>query len=225
MKKLLSKQNNFLLFCSLIWISQNLSAQTIEKYYVNMPDGLNPTLSKQNRLELLEYHKAGQGDSITNRFGNKSFLLSMDTINQLVVVKSTASSTLEMKVLNLSDNTPSIGIIRTVCGPICQSMVEFYDTAWLAIPIQFNMPKATDWLDDTNSIPENVDRQWVLNILENSFISLSFQPASGMIIAKNNSLEFIGEVDRKLIEPLMKDKPLLFLLEGRKWVQLPQKKP
>jgi len=221
MKKLHKKQNHFLLFCSLIWISHNLSAQTIEKYYVNMPDALNPTLSKQNRLELLEYHKAGQGDSITNRFGNKAYLLNLDTLNQLVVVKNTVNSTFEMKVLNLDDGTLVIGIIRTICGPICQSMVELYDTAWHSVPIQFNMPRAIDWIDETAVIPETVDHQWVLNVLENNFIALSFHPASGMIVAKNNSMEFVGDADRKLIASLVKDKTIMYRFENRKWVQHP----
>ena len=218
MKKLQRKTNNFVLICCLIWTSQTLTAQTIEKYYVNMPDVLNPTLSKQNRLELLEYHKAGQGDSIVNRLGNKAYLLSFDTINQRLVVRNTASSSFEMKILILNDSTQTIGIIRTVCGPICQSTVEFYDTVWNLIPIQFNMPKAIDWVDNGAFTTENVDRNWVENSLENSFISLSFDSKNQFIIAKNNSLEFLSEADRKLISPLVVDKKLLFRLEGLKWI-------
>jgi len=57
--------------------------------------------------------------------------------------------------------------------------------------------------------------------LENSFISLSFDSKNQLIIAKNNSLEFLSEADRKLISPLVVDKKLLFRLEGRKWILEP----
>lgn len=221
MKKLLRKANNPVFIFCLILLSQKLSAQTIEKYYVNMPDVLNPTLSKQNRLELLEYHKAGQGDSIDNRLGNKTYLMSFDTLSQRIVVRNTESSTFEMKVLSLNDSTRIIGIIRTVCAPLCQSVVEFYDTAWNLVPIRFTMPKAIDWIDKGAYTTEAVDFKWLNNVLENSFISLSFDSMNQLIIAKNNSLEFVSEVDRKLISPLVVDKTLLFRLEGRKWVLEP----
>ena len=209
------------LLYSLLLAGQSVSSQNIEKWYVNMPDALNPTLSKQNRLELLEYHKAGKGDSITNRFGNQAYLQRMDTTNQYLVVKNTASSTFEMKGFSLEDGMPVIGLIRTVCGPICQSTVGFYDTAWNAIPLQFTMPKAFEWVNKEKYTAVSIDQQWVVNVLENSFITLAFNPDKGELIAKNNSLEFLSVADRKLITPLVDDKQILFHLKGRTWIQEP----
>jgi len=221
MKNLLQKVNNPVFIFCLILLSQKLSAQTIERYYVNMPDILNPTLSKQNRMELLEYHKVGQGDSIDNRLGNKAYLLTFDTLSQRIIVKNTESSIFEMKVLNLNDSTRIIGIIRTVCAPICQSAIEFYDTAWNPTPIGFAMPKAVDWVDKGAYTTENVDFKWLDSVLENSFISLSFDSINQLIIAKNNSLEFVSEADRKLISSFVVNKKLIFRLEGRKWILEP----
>ena len=206
---------------SLMVLSQNLHAQNVEKYYVNMPDALNPVLSKQNRLELLEYFKAGQGDSIINRLGNKSRILSFDTLSQRLLIRNTAISTFDMKILVPDDQTMAIGIIRTVCGPICLSTVEFYDTAWNRLPIQFDMPRAIDWVDKGSIAKENVDAKWVENVLENSFISLSFDSKDQLIHAKNNSMEFVSDEDRKLISPLVVDKTLLFRLVQRKWIPEP----
>jgi len=220
MKNLPMRIIKFLFIATTFFLLQALSAQDIEKYYVNIPDALNPTLTKQNRLELLEYHKAKQSDSIINRFGNTAYLLSLDTISELVVVKNTASSTFEMKVLNLDDSTRVIAIIRTICGPICQSTVEFYDTAWNSTPLQFIIPKAIDWLNEPTENIKNIDNKWVNNILEDSFISLSFDKQQQIIIAKNNSLEFLSDDDRKLIAPYISDKFISYKLIGRKWVLL-----
>ena len=221
MKNLQQLMIKYLIICALINGIQVLSAQTVDKYYVNMPDELNPTLSKQNRLELIEYHKAGKGDSIANRFGNQAFLLSLDTLNNRLAVKNTASSTFEMKVLNLNDSTQSIGIIRTVCGSICQSSVEFYDTAWHQIPLQFTMPKAVNWLNEASLSTATVDKQWVANVLGTSFVSLGFDATKQQITAKNNSLEFLSESDRKIISPFVIDKLLIYKLVGRTWVLEP----
>ena len=209
--------NNRLLIVCLLFISAGSMAQTIEKWYVNMPDILNPTLSKQNRLELLEYHKAGQGDSIANIFKHQAYLLKFDTLNQHITVKNTPTSTFEMKILNQADSTAIIGIIRTVCAPLCMSTIEFYDTAWNLIPVQFNMPTAIEWVD-INKIPtEKIDLQWVKNLMGVSFVSLSFSDKDQTIQAKNNTLDFLSEMDRKVIAPYVSDKNISFKLKDRTW--------
>ncbi|MEI7502761.1 MAG: DUF3256 family protein [Paludibacter sp.] len=221
MKNLQQITIKLLTICSFMHVVQVLSAQTVDKYYVNMPDEQNPTLSKQNRLELIEYHKAGKGDSIANRFGNQAILLSLDTLNNRLAVKNTPSSTFEMKMLSMNDSIQTIGIIRTVCGSICQSSVEFYDTVWHQIPLQFTMPKAVNWLNEVSLSTASVDQQWVRNVLGTSFVSLSFDTTKQQITAKNNSLEFLSESDRKIISPFVIDKLLNYKLVGRTWILEP----
>lgn len=198
-----------------------LTAQTIQKYYVNMPDGLNPTLSRQNRMELLEYHKAKRGDSITNRFGNMAYLIGLDSLENYLMVKNPGNSTFEMKVITIHDSIPSIAIIRTVCAPICQSSVEFYDTAWHPIPLQFTMPKAIDWLNEESYSSSGIDKEWVRNVLATSFITLSFDKTKQKIEATNNSLEFLSEIDKKVISTFINNKVLRYTLIGKAWVLEP----
>jgi len=221
MKKILRKTIKILIFGFLFFGEHNLSAQTIEKCYINMPEGLNPILSKQNRLELLEYYKAGQSDSITNRYGNQTRLLSIDTVNQVLVVRNTPISTVELKVFNFTKDSLITGIIRTACGTICQSSVEFYDTAWNQVPLRFSLPKAIDWVNRDSLATKSIDKQWVEYVLENSFITLSFVADKKLIKATNNSMEFLSEADRKIISPILENKTLFYQLEGRTWVRKP----
>jgi len=219
MKKYLQLKNNLILFCLLVLSGQCVMSQTIENLFVNMPDILNPTLTKQNRLELLEYHKAGQGDSVANRFDHQALLLNFDTLQQQIVVKNTPSSTFEMKIIHSQDSTSIIGIIRTVCTPVCQSAVEFYDTAWNIIPVKFTVPKAIEWVD-LNSIPsDKIDLNWINNLMDISFISFSFSQKDQSLMAKNCTLDFISAEDRKVIAPYVTDKPISFVLKGRTWIR------
>lgn len=221
MKRSLLKRNSLLLGCCLLICSQGIRSQTIEQLYVNMPDVLNPTLTKQNRMELLAYHKVKQSDSITNRFGHQSYLLNLDTLNQEILVKNTPSTTFGMKILRLEDSTRIVGIIRSVCAPVCQSSVEFYDTAWNQIPVKFTMPKAIEWLD-VKSIPtDKIDLQWAIHLMGTGFISLRFSEKGQQISAKNNTLDFLSEEDRKVIAPYVADKTIVFELKGRTWQQIP----
>lgn len=220
MKKRLLPPNNFLIISCFLLISQSLFSQSIEDRYVNMPDALNPALTKQNRLELLEYHKAHQSDSITNRFGNQTRLLSLDSLNERIVVQNTPSSTFEMKMVGSGNNNATIiGIIRTVCAPACLSSVEFYDTAWNQIPIQFTMPKAIEWVNEKSIPTDKIDMQWVRNLMEVSFISLSFSSDNQFLIARNSTLDFLTEADRKVLTPFVSDKPIRFKLQGQIWTR------
>jgi len=171
---------------------------------------------------MLEYHKAGQGDSIQNVFGNLAYLLTFDTLNNFIAVKNTKSSTFEMKLMKNEQGMPFIGIIRSVCAPICQSSIEFYDTAWNKIPLQFIMPKAIQWVNKEKlAASTDLDKTWVEKALENTFVSLQFDAKNQFIIATNNSVEFLSVEDRKVISPLLNEQPITFQLRDRAWVQKP----
>jgi len=213
-------QIKYTLFGLLLLLAVGLSSQNIGKYYVNMPDKLDPTMTSKIRLEIVEYHKAGLTDTIHNRFGNQANLQILDSLNNYIVVKSTQNSSLEMKLLKLDDGTDVIGVIHSVCAPICQSVVEFYDIAWVRIPVQFSMPKAVQWIDSTKlAAATELDKTWVASVLTDSFISLHFDAANPWLVASNNSAEFLSDDDRKVILPLLNTSSIVFQLEGRKWIQ------
>ena len=213
----IQNKNNWLLFIVMI-INGGIYSQSIEKLYVQMPDILNPTLSSQNRLELLEYHKAHQSDSTTNRFGNMAYLMLMDTVNQRVIVKNTESSTFEMKLNRLADSTLCIGIIRTACAPVCQSTIEFYDTAWNVIPLRFVPPKASEWLIEKKTNTEQIDDNWLHKSLDISFVSMTFSNENNIIMLKNNTLDFLSVADQKILKPLISDKIFRYKLKNSSWL-------
>jgi len=203
----------FFFFCTLI------SAQGVDKFYVGMPDALNPTLTSQQRLELIEYAKAGQNDTTFNRFKNPVFLLKLDTLHQHLIVKNSSLSTFEMKILNLGTTEPIIGIIRTVCAPICHSLIEFYDLKWNCIPVPFPYPQATDWLDLEKAQKSEERIETFQKILKHSFVSLSFQDEGQVVTASNNSIDFLSDEDKKLVIPYVNTAPLLFQWSDLKWIR------
>lgn len=214
--------NKSILFVFLMCCGLNSQAQTIEKCFVNLPDRLNPTMTRQIRTELLEYSKAGKGDSIQNRFGNVAYLQTFDTLNNRIVLKTTESTVFEMKLLKVDNGKLVVGIIHSVCAPICQSTVEFYDTTWTKIPLQFNMPKAIRWVNDEKlANVANLDTVWVKRVLENSFVTLHFDANNPWVIANNNSADFLSDRDRKDIFPILDTQPVVFQLIDSVWVEKP----
>jgi hypothetical protein len=138
-----------------------------------------------------------------------------------ITVQNTATSTFDMKIGFMNDSIPYISLIRTACAPVCHSTIEFYDTAWNAIPIRFTMPKAIEWLDIKNIKSDSIDLDWIKNSLAVSFISLSFSDEDNVIVAKNNTLDFINEEDRKVIKPFLSEKILVYSLLDKTWTRRP----
>ena len=216
------KQNRIknMFLCSTLLMSMSVLSQNIENCYRNMPDGLSPLMNKKARVELLEYHKAGQNDTIQNVFGGNTVLQVFDTLNNRLVVKNAENSTMEIKVFRHANKPAFIGLINTVCGSICQSSIQFYDTLWNKIPMGFEIPKAIDWLDkDKLDKAPDIDKAWAVNVLANNFVSLQFDSVNQWIIATNNSAEFLSESDREVILPMLNVRPLIYQLVGLKWVQ------
>ena len=220
MKKTMNNLKKILTI-SILFLQTSLYAQKIENLYVHMPDRLDPVLNSKQRHELIEYAKVGQSDTVTTRNGSKAYLLFLDTLNAQIKIKNTSSSTFEMKLLHFANGQPFVGIIRTVCAPVCHSMIQFCDTTWNKIPLQFNYPKAIDWLNVKNIQDSTIEVAHLQKILENTFITLTFEQGSNRLIATNNSLDFLSKADKKMVLPYVITQPILFQLQEKTWVKEP----
>ena len=193
----------------LIFFSTLTFALDIENYFSTMPNALLPVLTQRQRIELLEYYKAEKGDSIENYFGKQSRMLFLDVQTQHLKIQTTQSSTFEMFILSSDTlSLPAIGIIRTVCAPICHSSVTFYDSSWHVIPMPVDMPKAIEWIDE-NALSKNENTTTFLQpFLAVSFISLQFDAETTSLAASNNNLDFLTAEERKQVQPFIRQETI-----------------
>ncbi len=161
-------------------ISFFVNAQGIEFFFKDMPKNILPTLSSYRRLELLEYHKANQKDTLVNDFGSTVKLLKLDINNNYIHIQLNSIKTLKMFVLHKNDSTPIIGLIHTVCAPICSSYIQFYNKNWKKIAINIPQFNIKDFLikEDTSLTKE----------IKAEFIEYDFEPKEKLLLCKNNSL-------------------------------------
>lgn len=180
-------------------------AQTVDRFYAGMPDVLDPVLSKQQRVELLEYVKADMGDSIANRFGKQTHLEVLDTLNHRLVVRNTDVSTLEMKLLVQPGDT-LIALIRTVCVPVCRSVMKVYDTRWNErADVYVPVPRSVEWLDEAKVRQAGLEVQNFRNMLTADFVTLAFDTTGQMLCARNHIMDYLEKAEREKLLPFLKD--------------------
>jgi hypothetical protein len=194
-----------------------LYAQSVGDMFLKMPDKLIPILSAQQRFELLEYAKANRKDSVKNNFGTYTRIVLCDTVNRRIVVKPTALSSIELKSFYISENENITGVIRTVNSPVPVSVIAFYDRNWAISDLKFEYPPLNIWLNSNKLNAANTDPENIRKLLNNDFVSLSFDN-DGAIVAQNNILSCLSIEDRKMIEPYINKNTVKYIVRTKQWV-------
>jgi hypothetical protein len=198
----MKKTKNFILLIFTTLSVFSATAQSIDTLFVTMPDELFPLLKDRQRLELVEYYKAGQNDTIYNLFEGKTFLMAF--IDGYIRLQSSESTTFEMFfVEDLQVNETFVGIIRTACAPVCNSVVNFYDKKWNAVSYPFPQLAAADWIDKTALAKTNYTFEEIANLFSIDFIEYMYNAENKTIEAINHSVEYLDEQEQKKLAPLI----------------------
>lgn len=134
-------------------ISFYASAQSMKEIITNMPDSITPLLTKNNRLNLIDYIEANQKAVEKNSLAGESEMTHLSPTR--CIIKMTSSSTLDFKLLKSPE--PSIGIITTVKSDnSLTSIIRYYSLDWkltkTVIPTDFTEYKWKEDSDDTETI-------------------------------------------------------------------------
>lgn len=196
------KLKKIFLFVALIFsINFIVNAQNIVNYFVDMPVYLLPSFDKTLKQELVEnYQKNPERDSVDNLFGGKARLLQLDTITNNLKIQATSVSKLELQLIERADNSKIIGIINSVCSPICSSYVKFYDKNWNEIKV--NLPSFTieNWLKSEIS-PEQT--KLVKDLVQINFMEFSFSSDGKKLLISNRSSEHLTNENNKELAELV----------------------
>ena len=118
------------ILCMCCWLGGR--AQELRSLFVAMPDSVLPLLTKTNRMDCIDFLDSNMKAEVKNRFNNTSELkvLTKDYLE----LQLTSQSSVEMKLLPMNDSVKVVCMVHTVCGPVCDSEITFYDTQWKQLP-------------------------------------------------------------------------------------------
>ena len=199
----------------ILWIcTMPASAQEMKTIFVNLPDSIEPLLTKVNKEDCVDFLDSGMKAVVKNRF-DRSAELKVLTSDYLQMQLSDVS-TLELKLLPLKDSVRVICMVKTVCASACDSDIRFFDTKWneldasdfLKYPVEdvFYLP-LDSLTDDVQELRAKADICLMKASLSADDSSLTWEYTTPLTLHKD---------DREKLIALLRKEPLVMQwAEGR----------
>lgn len=142
------------LFLILILASVQASAQNMKTIISNMPDSITPLLTKNARLNFIDYIEAGQKAVERNYLTGASEMTKLSDTR--AVIKTSNRSTMDFKLLKNPEER--IGIITTVkSDSIGTSIIKYYTLDWkLVKTVTPSTFKQYEWNDENEELKETI---------------------------------------------------------------------
>lgn len=119
---------SIIIFFTFISIGLSGHAQKqMRDVFAQLPDSVLPLMTRNNRLDCIDFIENGMEARVKNRFGEHVVLDSLTS--DYLLLQASASSYVEMKLILQSGDT-LICVNRTYLGPAEDSEVRLYDMEW-----------------------------------------------------------------------------------------------
>lgn len=133
---------------------QGAFAQRMRDVFASMPDSVLEVMTKNNRLDCIDFIENNMEARVRNRFDGFSELktLTEDYLN----LNLTSSCLVEMKLLPVADSISYICVVKTYSGPVRESTVAVYTDKWKLLPREkwIKWPEYNDFWQANDSITD-----------------------------------------------------------------------
>jgi len=187
---------------------RSVQSQTASELFVKIPDPAFIPLSVSDRMDLIDLCKSGEKATVKNNFEDSCSIIRM-TDDYLQI--QTGKNTTELFLLPMINDTKIVGLIQTVCAPVCDSRIEFYTTSWkkLAASAFVTLACKNDFLKDSVNI-NNEEVKNALIPLDISLMQLHYDPDKKELQQYFTTPEYLSKPDRIKIMPYLKETPKRF---------------
>lgn len=188
----------FVFLASLHGYSKTLMKQV----FIDMPDSLFPYLTRNNRLDCIDFIESKMKAEIKNKFDENSELVSLT--DDYLKFRLNENCTYEMKLLTVAGDTlQRICLIRSYSAPEVESDISFYSQDWkrldngrLIIMPTFN----SFWhRPDTMSVDKFAELRRYIDpvMMSAAFVESGDMPTIQFSVAQ----PLLNKEDKKLIKP------------------------
>jgi hypothetical protein len=168
-----------------------------------MPDSILPLLTKNDRLDFVDYLDSNMKAEVTNKLGGKS---EMTTISEdYAHIAMSESSEVALKILKRESDS-IICIVHTHKSQASDSYLKFYTKDWTELPTNnfIRIPNAKDFLTINDTISPS-ERENIINKIDAAFIKAELQKESTSLTLTLTSPLYMSEENRKSTAPFIKE--------------------
>lgn len=166
---------------------QASGARRMRDVFAAMPDSVLNLMTKNNRLDCIDFIENNMEAKVRNRFDGYTVLKTMT--DDYLDLQLTASCRVEMKLLPVADSLNYICMVRTYSAPEQESMVTMYTQDWkplpkekyLTAPAYADFWTTNDTIDaaETERLQRLQDMRFVMAELNRDDTSLTFNLQPG----------------------------------------------
>ena len=132
----------FILHSSLFTLHFVLAQTRIRDIYAEAPDSIFPLLTKNNRLDQIDFRENNMPAVVKNRFDSRCELLALT--DQYLKLQLSERCLVEMRLFN--DST--FCMVETFLAPAPDSRIRFFDAQWHELPQSIERPSVVDFLNE-----------------------------------------------------------------------------
>lgn len=187
-------------------------AQDMAAVFTAMPDEKIPQLEHAWRKDLVDLYQAGKEARLKNTMNGYSVLQQLTP--DYLLLRTTGQSTVEMKMLPLINNTYVVCVVTTVDGPVSDSRVAFYTTAWEPLAaVDLFTPVAAEWFIKKDIDKNNPAFRDAVSRLDMELIRYNLHPDQNTLTATYTTPEYLSREDREKTLPFLKKVPKIYTWE------------
>ncbi len=129
-----------ILLCCLAYCSTALAEGKVRDYFATAPDSIFPLLTKNNRLDCLDFMENNMKARVKNRMDEHSEMTVL-TASHLSMQISKRS---RMDLYLIQDSL--LCLVQTYMGPVEDSHVRFYNRQWKPVQLPIHRPEVSEFV-------------------------------------------------------------------------------
>ena len=189
-------------------------AQNMRDLVSTMPDTILPLLTKNDRLDFIDYLDSNMKAEVSNKMGGKS---EMTTISDdYTHIKMSPNSEVAFKLLPYG-NAPIVCMIHTYSANASESLIKFYTTAWTELNTNdfIQIPSANKFLVLSDSLTLT-DCENILNKMDVILTKIEFIKNTNNLTLTLTTPLYMSEENRKATAPHIRES-ITMKWNGRKF--------
>lgn len=184
----------------------------MRQWLTAMPDSVMPLLTKNNRLDFIDFWESNMEAVVTNRLEGRS---RMDTLTEdYLLINYTRSCDVAMKLFSVNDTTDVLCMVTTMRTAVPDSRVAFYDEAWQLLPSELFFAEPV--LNDFRCAERNDSTDVAWSKMDIFFKTYHLGTGSTSLTCRLETLGYLGRDECRGVAPYIVDDFLVYVwTEGR----------